>query len=115
MAHNGASSRAGTRHHVGCVLSGWRVRVRFHRLGEPVEIAFFDRGPIDAKQLVTGGIGRPTGTTATSTARRSRAAWTLRPEAESVSIQNEIDAASLIRSTELNVQDQTKVSCRPPR
>ena len=43
----------------------------------PVEIAFFDRGPIDAKQPDhSAATGRPTGTTATSTARRSRAAST---------------------------------------
>ena len=32
---------------------------------KPVEIAFFDRGPIDAKTLISAATGRPTGTTAT--------------------------------------------------
>ena len=44
---------------------------------KPVEIAYFDRGPIDGSQLVTGGsLVRATGTTATSTPRRFRAAST---------------------------------------
>ena len=43
----------------------------------PVEIAFFDRGPIDAEATWSpAATGRPTGTTATSTAPRSRAAST---------------------------------------
>ena len=42
----------------------------------PVEIAYFDRGPISATIWSPAATGRPTGTTATSTARRSRAAST---------------------------------------
>ncbi len=52
---------------------------------KPVEIAFFDRGPVDATKLVTAATGPPTGTTAMSTAPRS-CAWHrhLPPAAERV-------------------------------
>ena len=51
LAHSGA----GPRHHGAGVVSGRRVGVRLHRFGaSPVEIAYFDRGPIDAKNLITG-------------------------------------------------------------
>ena len=33
----------------------WAVGDRFHRFLRPVEIAYFDRGPIDAEELVLGG------------------------------------------------------------
>jgi hypothetical protein len=33
---------------------GARFRSRFHRLGDVGEIAFFDRGPIDAKLMLGG-------------------------------------------------------------
>ena len=43
-------------------------------VSNPKEIAYFDRGPMDATKLVSWPArGRPTGTTATSSARRSPA------------------------------------------
>ena len=51
--------------------------VDFTDAAHPIEIAYFDRGPVDARQARDwAGSGRPTGTTATSMVRRSRAAWT---------------------------------------
>ncbi|PYR58142.1 MAG: hypothetical protein DMF85_11545 [Acidobacteria bacterium] len=78
---------------------------------KPVEIAFFDRGPIDATQLITGGYwstywynGRIYG----SEIARGMDVFRLLPS-EFLS-QNEIDAASLVRSSELNVQAQTRAT-----
>jgi hypothetical protein len=42
----------------------------------PVEIAFFDRGPLSARRSSPAATGPPTGTTDTSTGRRSRGAST---------------------------------------
>jgi len=76
----------------------------------PVEIAFFDRGPIDATALVIGGYwsaywynGRIYG----SEIARGVDVFRLLPS-EYLS-QNEIDAASLVRMDELNVQKQPKI------
>ena len=78
---------------------------------KPVEIAFFDRGPIDAKTLITGGYwsaywynGRIYG----SEIARGIDVFRLLPS-EHLS-QNEIAAASLVRVDELNVQDQQRVT-----
>src|SRR5262245_23907877 len=76
----------------------------------PVEIAFFDRGPIDAKALVIGGFwsaywynGRIYG----SEIARGVDVFRLLPS-EFLS-QNEIDAATLVRMDEFNVQKQPKI------
>ena len=76
-----------------------------------MEIAFFDRGPINAKELVTGGYwsaywynGRIYG----SEIARGIDVFRLIPS-EFLS-KNEIDAAILARTNELNVQDQQRVS-----
>ncbi len=78
---------------------------------KPVEIAFFDRGPLDAKTLITGGYwsaywynGRIYG----SEIARGIDVFRLLPS-EHLS-QNEIDAASLVRVDELNVQEQQRVT-----
>jgi hypothetical protein len=76
----------------------------------PVEIAFFDRGPIDARQLITGGYWSTywyNGAIYGSEIARGIDVFRLKPS-EYLS-QNEIDAASLIRIDELNTQQQTKV------
>jgi hypothetical protein len=76
----------------------------------PVEIAFFDRGPIDAKQLITGGYWSTywyNGAIYGSEIARGIDIFRLKPS-EYLS-QNEIDAAMLIRSDALNTQFQTKV------
>jgi hypothetical protein len=76
----------------------------------PFEIAFFDRGPIDAKQLITGGHwstywynGRIYGTEIA----RGLDIFRLTP-GEQLS-QNEIDAALLARASEFNAQQQRRL------
>jgi hypothetical protein len=78
---------------------------------KPVEIAFFDRGPIDGTQLVTGGYWSAywyNGQIYGSEIARGLDIFKLKPS-EFLS-QNEIDAASLVRSEETNTQLQTKVT-----
>jgi hypothetical protein len=82
----------------------------FTDAAKPVEIAFFDRGPIDAKQLVLGGYWSTywyNGTVYGSEIARGIDVFKLKPS--EYLTQNEIDAATLIRSEELNTQQQTKV------
>jgi hypothetical protein len=77
----------------------------------PVEIAFFDRGPIDGKQLVTGGYWSAywyNGQIYGSEIARGLDVFRLKPS-ELLS-QNEIDAATLVRSEETNTQLQTKIT-----
>ncbi|HXG54376.1 MAG TPA: hypothetical protein VNJ03_03280 [Vicinamibacterales bacterium] len=78
---------------------------------KPVEIAFFDRGPIDPKRLVIGGFwstywynGRIYGTELV----RGIDIFRLTPS-EFLS-QNEIDAAMLVHMESFNAQMQTKVT-----
>jgi hypothetical protein len=76
----------------------------------PVEIAFFDRGPVDAKQLITGGYWSTywfNGQIYGSEIARGIDVFKLKPT-EYLS-QNEIDAATLVRSDEVNTQLQTKI------
>jgi hypothetical protein len=82
----------------------------FTDAAKPVEIAFFDRGPIDAKQLVLGGYWSGywyNGAIYGSEIARGIDVFKLKPS-EYLS-QSEIDAASLVRTEELNTQQQTKV------
>lgn len=77
----------------------------------PVEIAFFDRGPIDAAQLITGGFWSAywyNGSIYGSEIARGVDVFRLTPS-EHLS-QNEIDAAKLIRSDEFNAQLQRKIA-----
>jgi hypothetical protein len=76
----------------------------------PVEIAFFDRGPIDPKNLIIGGFwsaywynGRIYG----SEIARGIDMFKLTPS-EFLS-QNEIDAANAVRAEEVNTQEQTRI------
>ena len=80
----------------------------------PVEIAYFDRGPIDAQKLVIGGYwstywynGRIYG----SEIARGLDIFRLLPS-EFLS-QNEIDAAGSIRMDEFNAQHQPKITYPP--
>jgi hypothetical protein len=76
----------------------------------PIEIAFFDRGPINEKQLAVGGYWSTywyNGYIYGSELMRGLDIFRLLPS-EHLS-QNEIDAANLIKFTELNVQGQPKV------
>jgi hypothetical protein len=77
---------------------------------KPVEIAFFDRGPIDARQLVTGGYWSTywyNGHIYGSEIARGIDVFQLTPS-DQLS-QNEIDAAMMVRTEELNTQEQKKV------
>ncbi|HEY7290080.1 MAG TPA: hypothetical protein VH583_09610 [Vicinamibacterales bacterium] len=83
----------------------------FTDASHPVEIAFFDRGPIDGKQLVTGGYWSAywyNGNIYGSEIARGVDVFRLKPS--EFLTQNEIDAASLVRNEELNTQQQMKVT-----
>src|SRR3989454_1169814 len=76
----------------------------------PVEIAYFDRGPIDPHVLILGGDWSAywyNGHIYASEIARGLDVFELTPT-ESLS-QNEIDAAKTVRVTELNVQNQQKI------
>ncbi len=76
----------------------------------PVEIAYFDRGPIDPKMLVLGGDWSAywyNGHVYASEIARGLDVFELSPT--EFLTQNEIDAAKTVRVTELNVQNQQKV------
>ena len=76
---------------------------------KPVEIAFFDRGPIDAKELHTGGYWSAywyNGAIYGSEIARGLDVFRLLPS--SYLTQNEIDAATQVHADEQNVQEQTK-------
>ena len=77
----------------------------------PVEIAYFDRGPVDAKTLITAGFWSTywyNGAIYGSEIARGVDVFRLKPT-EQMS-QNEIDAAMLVRSEEVNTQLQTRTS-----
>jgi hypothetical protein len=76
----------------------------------PVEIAYFDRGPIDPKMLVLAGDWCAywyNGHIYASEIARGLDVFELTPT--KFLTQNEIDAAKTIRVTELNVQNQQKI------
>jgi hypothetical protein len=76
----------------------------------PVEIAFFDRGPIDGKEMRGGGFWSAywyNGYIYGSEMARGIDVFRLKPS-EYLS-QNEIDAATLVRSEETNTQEQMKI------
>jgi len=80
----------------------------------PVEIAFFDRGPLDAKELILGGYWSAywyNGHIYGSEIARGIDVFALTPS-EFLS-KNEIDAAILASVGELNVQEQRRVSWPP--
>jgi hypothetical protein len=76
----------------------------------PVEIAYFDRGPIDPKMLVLGGDWSAywyNGHIYASEIARGLDIFELTPTKDLT--QNEIDAAKAVRMTEFNVQNQQKI------
>jgi hypothetical protein len=82
----------------------------FTDAARPVEIAFFDRGPIDAKALYMGGYWSAywyNGYIYGSEIARGIDVFRLKPS-DHLS-QNEIDAATLVRVEELNTQEQKKI------
>jgi hypothetical protein len=77
----------------------------------PQEIAFFDRGPIDATKLITAGFWSAywyNGNIYATEIARGLDVFRLTPS-EYLS-QNEIDAAQLVRATEFNAQHQKRIS-----
>ncbi len=76
----------------------------------PVEIAYFDRGPIDPKQLILGGYWSAywyNGAIYGSEIARGIDVFRLKPS--DVLTQHEIDAAKAIQSDEVNTQVQKKI------
>jgi len=75
----------------------------------PVEVAYFDRGPIDPKMLVLGGDWSAywyNGHIYASEIARGLDIFELTPT--KLLTQNEIDAANTVKFTELNVQNQQR-------
>jgi hypothetical protein len=82
----------------------------FTDASHPVEIAYFDRGPIDPKMLVLGGQWSAywyNGNIYGSEISRGLDVFELTPT--QFLTQNEIDAAKSVRVSELNVQNQQKL------
>src|ERR1051326_3346270 len=82
----------------------------FTDAAHPVEIAYFDRGPIDPNLLVLGGDWSAywyNGSIYASEIARGLDIFELTPT-DHLS-QNEIDAAKTVQVTELNVQNQQKI------
>jgi hypothetical protein len=112
VAHNGSIIPVPGR---DIMVQGWYqggVSVfDFTDSAKPVEIAYFDRGPLDATKLITGGYWSAywyNGNIYGSEIARGVDVFTLKPS-EFLS-QNEIEAAALVRVNELNVQEQQKVT-----
>jgi len=83
----------------------------FTDAAHPVEIAFFDRGPMSATQLQLSGFWSAywyNGLIYGSEIGRGLDIFSLKPS-EHLS-QNEIDAAKLVRMDRFNAQDQTKLT-----
>ena len=84
--------------------------VDFTDAEHPVEIAYFDRGPIDPKMLVLGGDWSAywyNGHIYASEIARGLDIFELTPSKHLT--QNEIDAAKTVRVRELNVQNQERI------
>jgi hypothetical protein len=84
--------------------------VDFTDAAHPFEIAYFDRGPIDPKQLVLGGDWSAywyNGNIYASEIARGLDVFALTPT--KFLTQNEIDAAKTVQVGELNVQNQQKI------
>jgi hypothetical protein len=82
----------------------------FTDVEHPVEIAYFDRGPIDPKMLVLAGDWSAywyNGRIYASEIARGLDIFELTPT--KFLTQNEIDAAKTVRLTELNVQNQQRI------
>ncbi len=82
----------------------------FTDAANPVEIAYFDRGPIDPKMVVLGGSWSAywyNGHIYSSEIARGLDIFELTPT--KFLTQNEIDAANVVRVAELNVQNQERI------
>ena len=81
----------------------------FTNAEKPIEIAYFDRGPIDQKMLILGGSWSAywyNGSIYSSEIARGLDVFELTPT--EYLTQNEIDAAKAVKVAELNVQNQQK-------
>jgi hypothetical protein len=104
-----ARSRTRPRFKVQAWYQGGISIVDFTDAEHPMEIAYFDRGPIDPKMLVLGGDWSAywyNGHIYASEIARGLDVFELTPTKNLT--QNEIDAARTIQMTELNVQNQQK-------
>ena len=85
------------------------IAMDFTDAEHPVEVAYFDRGPIDPKMLVLGGDWSAywyNGHVYASEIARGLDIFELTPT--KLLTQNEIDAANTVKFTELNVQNQQR-------
>jgi hypothetical protein len=112
VAHNGSMIPVPGR---DIMVQGWYQGglsvFDFTDSSKPVEIAYFDRGPIDAKQLITGGYwstywynGHIYG------AEIARGVDIFRMTPSEFLSKNEIDAAMMLRSPVFNAQHQPKIA-----
>jgi hypothetical protein len=88
--------------------------VDFTDARHPVEIGYYDRGPISSASLVPGGLWSTyyyNGRTYGSEIARGFDVWGLEPTAQLS--QNEIDAAAEVQLDRLNVQRQDNIVHRP--
>jgi hypothetical protein len=115
VAHNGSIIPVPGR---DIMVQGWYqggVSVfDFTESTKPVEIAYFDRGPIDPKNLITGGYWLAywyNGNIYGSEIARGVDVFRLTP-GDQLS-QNEIDAAVSVRMNEFNAQQQPRVTHAP--
>jgi len=110
VAHNGALIPVPGRDiEVQAWYQGGVSVMDFTDPAHPFEIAYFDRGPIDAKMLVLGGDWSAywyNGAIYASEIARGLDVFELTPT--KFLTQNEIDAAKTVRVAELNVQNQQK-------
>ena len=112
VAHNGSLIPVPGR---DIMVQGWYqggVSVfDFTDAAHPVEIAFFDRGPLDATNLITGGVWSAywyNGRIYASEIASGLDVFRLTPS--DLLTQNEIDAAGQVRAEVLNPQLQTKAT-----
>jgi hypothetical protein len=112
VAHNGSIIPVPGR---DIMVQGWYqggVTVfDFTDSSKPVEIAYFDRGPIDANKLLVAGFWSTywyNGFIYGSDLGRGLDIFRLTPSAQLS--QNEIDAAGLVRLDEFNAQHQTRLT-----
>ena len=111
VAHNGSLIPVPGRDiYVQAWYQGGISIMDFTDAAHPVEIAYFDRGPIDPKMLVLGGDWSAywyNGHIYASEIARGLDIFELVPT--EFLTQNEIDAAKAVRVAELNVQNQEKI------
>jgi hypothetical protein len=111
VAHNGSLVPVPGR---DIMVQGWYQGgldvIDFTDAKHPYEIAYFDRGPVDATKLVTAGFWAAywyNGHIVASEIARGIDVFDLKPS--QYLSQNEIDAAKLVRWDEFNPQNQPKI------